>query len=62
MVTIGYPDFENVAKQNADKTKITLITPVVLAEMVLALWEGKISQEEIIEILKCSKYVDSIPK
>ncbi|MDF2956317.1 MAG: Replicative superfamily II helicase [Candidatus Alkanophagales archaeon MCA70_species_2] len=59
-VTIGYPDFEDVAKQNADRTKITLTTHVALAEMLLAFWERKISQEEIIEILKSGKYVESI--
>jgi len=58
--TIGYPDFEDVAKQNADMTKITLITHVSLAEMLLAFWERKISQEKIIEILKSGKYVENI--
>ncbi|MCW3135162.1 MAG: DEAD/DEAH box helicase [Methanophagales archaeon] len=58
--TIGYPDFEDVAKQNADMTKITLITHVSLAEMLLAFWERKISQEKIIEILKSGKYVGNI--
>ena len=59
-VTIGYPDFEDVAKQNADNTRITLITHVALAEMLLALWERKISKEKIIEILKSGKYVENI--
>jgi len=58
--TIGYPDFEDVAKQNADMTKITLITHVSLAEMLLAFWERKISKEKIIEILKSGKYVENI--
>jgi len=41
-------------------TKITLITHVSLAEMLLAFWERKISKEKIIEILKSGKYVENI--
>jgi len=59
-VTIGYPDFGDVTKQNASRTKITLITHVTLAEMLLAYWEGKISKEKIIKVLKSGKYVEKI--
>jgi NAD-dependent DNA ligase len=61
-VTIGYPDFVDVAKQNADQTKITLITHITLAGTLLAFWEEKISKEGIIDILKSGRYVDDFLK
>jgi len=61
-VTIGYPDFVNDAKENTQNTKITLITHIALIEILLAFWEGKISKDEVIAILRSGKYVDKVFK
>ncbi len=61
-VTIGYPDFVDDAKENTQDTKITLITHTTLIEILLAFWEEKISKEEVIDILRCGKYVDKVFK
>jgi hypothetical protein len=61
-VTIGYPDFVDDAKENTQDTKITLITHITLIEILLAFWEGKISKEEVIAILRSGKYVDKVFK
>ncbi|RLI45691.1 hypothetical protein DRO69_04725 [Candidatus Bathyarchaeota archaeon] len=56
-VTIGYPDFVDIAKQNVHKTGITLMTHVNLAEILIAFWEGKITRDEVIDILKKGEVV-----
>ncbi|RLI25124.1 hypothetical protein DRO57_04870 [Candidatus Bathyarchaeota archaeon] len=56
-VTIGYPEFTQEAKDNVIHTKVTLIPYLSLAKMLIKYWEGKITQEEILDILKSKKYV-----
>ncbi len=56
-VTIGFPDFAQSAIDNVLNTKITQITHSKLAELLLKFWNGELSQEEIIGILKSKKYI-----
>jgi helicase len=54
-VTIGYPDFVDVAKQNAISSKVTLIPAPILSEMLIRFWEGRIKAKEILDLLKSGK-------
>ncbi len=56
-VTIGFPNFTDEAKENVENTKITLLKYSALAEILIAFWEGNLSKEEIIEILKSGRYI-----
>jgi hypothetical protein len=56
-VTIGYPDFVEVAKENANSSKITLITATMIGEIVTQFWKGGITAANILSLLKSSKYV-----
>lgn len=57
-ITVGYPDFSDNAINNVKNTHITLITHTVLAEILIKFWEGKITKDKIIEILKSGKYIN----
>lgn len=59
-VTIGYPDFVEVAKENATNANITLIAAPTLGEILVRYWQGKINVEEILSLLKMSRYVHGI--
>lgn len=57
-VTIGYPDFSEDAIDNVKNTSITLITSNALIKMLIRFWEGKLSKENIINILKSRTYIN----
>jgi helicase len=57
-VTIGYPDFSKDAIDNVKASQVTLITINALAKMLIRFWEGKLSKDRIIEIIKSKKHVD----
>jgi helicase len=57
-VTIGYPDFADEAKRNSSRAKVTLIRASVLGDMLIAHWEGKVSQKQILKILKSERHVE----
>jgi len=59
-VTIGYPDFVEEAKRNAPHAKITLIKVSVLGEILIKFWEGKLSKEDVLGIMKSGKYISSL--
>jgi regulator of replication initiation timing len=54
-VTIGYPDFVEVAKQNAISSKVALIPAPMLGEMLTRLWTGNIKTDKVLELLKSGK-------
>jgi len=56
-VTIGYPDFTKDAISNAKNTSVTLITTSALAKILIRFWEGELSKEDIIDIMKGGNYV-----
>lgn len=58
-VTIGYPDFADVAKQNV-KSKVTLISAAMFGQILLQLWAGKIKTEEVFSFLCSGKYIYEI--
>jgi helicase len=51
-VTIGYPRFSHEAVSNVKNTHITLLTHTALADILLHFWEGKLSKDNVLEILK----------
>jgi helicase len=57
-VTIGYPDFADEARKNCPKAKVTLISAAVLGDMLIGFWEKKLSQDDVIRILKSARYVE----
>jgi helicase len=57
LVTIGYPDFVDVAKQNATSANITLISVPIFAEMLIEYWNGTIDSQSILTALKQGKYI-----
>jgi len=59
-ITIGYPDFCDEAIKNASKTKITLITHLVLGEMLIRFWEGMLAVEDILRLLRSQQYVSHV--
>jgi helicase len=54
-VTIGYPDFVEVAKQNAMSSKVTLLTVPMLGELLTRFWAGSVKTDEILALLKSGK-------
>jgi hypothetical protein len=54
-VTIGYPEFAEVARQSANNSKVTLLTASVFGEMVTQFWLDKLTTDSIITLLKCGK-------
>lgn len=56
-VTIGYPRFSEEAAANVKNTHITLITHTALADLLLNFWEGKLSKEDVLEILKLGTHI-----
>ncbi len=61
-VTLGYPYFSGEAIKNTANTKITLLKASIVGEILVNFWEGNISKEEIVSILKSGKYVKDIFK
>ena len=58
-VTIGYPDFADVAKQNVN-SKITLISAAMLGQLLVEFWGGKIKDAEVLSLLCFGKYIYDI--
>lgn len=59
-VTIGYPDFVDVAKENSPSAGITLISVPVFGEILIAYWENNIKTKEILTILKKGRIITKI--
>ena len=59
-MTIGYPDFVEVAKQSAVSSKVALIPASLLGELLIRFWEGKIKANEILDLLKSGKPIYDI--
>jgi hypothetical protein len=56
-VTIGYPDFVEIAKENAINAKLTLIDITTIGELLTGFWQGKISPSDFIFLLRLGRYV-----
>lgn len=54
-VTIGYPDFVEVAKQSAMNSKVTLLTVSMLGELLTRFWAGSVKTDKILTLLKSGK-------
>jgi len=54
-VTIGYPDFVEVAKQSAMNSKVTLLTVPMLGELLTRFWAGNVKTDGILALLKSGK-------
>jgi len=54
-VTIGYPDFVEVAKQSAISSKVTLLTIPMLGELLTRFWAGSVKTDKILTLLKSGK-------
>ena len=59
-VTIGYPDFAEVAKQNVNSSKVTLISAAMFGKILVQFWAGKIKKEDVFSFLSCGKYIYEI--
>jgi len=59
-VTIGYPDFVEVAKENAISSKVTLITVAMIGEITTRFWRDEIKIADILTLLKSGKCVYEI--
>jgi helicase len=57
-VTIGYPDFSKDAIENTKTSRVTLITVNALAKMLIRFWEGKLSKDNLIQMIKSGRYID----
>ncbi|MCW4007021.1 MAG: DEAD/DEAH box helicase [Candidatus Bathyarchaeota archaeon] len=59
-MTIGYPDFVEVAKANAISSKVTMISAPIIGDMVVQFWQGKLTTDKIIELFKSNKALHGI--
>jgi len=59
-VTVGYPDFVELAKNNAPNSKIRLITAVKVGEMLIRFWKGEITTTDVLGLLKTCGYTYEI--
>ncbi len=59
-MTLGYPDFADVAKDNAISSKVTLISAPIIGDMIVQFWQGKLTAERIIELFKSNKTLHGI--
>ena len=57
-VTVGYPDFADEAMRNAPMAKVTLLSASVVGELLIAFWEKKVSQVDVLKMLKSQRYVE----
>jgi hypothetical protein len=55
-VTIGYPDFVDVAKENAINAKLTLIDVTIIGELLVSFWQEKISSNDLIYVMRLGRY------
>jgi hypothetical protein len=55
-VTIGYPDFVDVAKENAINAKLTLIDITTIGELLVSFWQEKISSNDLIYVMRLGRY------
>ena len=59
-VTVGFPDFVELAKSNAPNSKIRLITGVKVGEMLIRFWKGEITTTDVVKLLKTCGYTYEI--
>ncbi|MHA1828350.1 MAG: DEAD/DEAH box helicase [Candidatus Heimdallarchaeaceae archaeon] len=59
-VTIGFPDFVEEAQKNVKHTNITLMKASILGEILLKVWEGQLSKDDVISILRSGQYVNRL--
>lgn len=59
-VTIGYPDFVEVARDNANSSKIRLISAVMFGEMLIRFWKGEIAISDALSLLRSAGYTYEI--
>jgi helicase len=56
-VTIGYPDFVDVVKENAINAKLTLIDIPKIGELLTGFWSSKLTSEDVISLLRLGRCV-----
>jgi len=59
-VTIGYPDFVEVAKTNATSTNITLLPATTIGEILIRVWKNETNTEKILSLLRTGRYLGKL--
>jgi helicase len=57
-VTLGKPQFDQAAIERAPKEQLTLITHITLCEAVVRVWEGQMTTDDLLRVLRRGEYVD----